>query len=63
MKIRIRPDTGGAQFAMNQTIGAIHVSVVGGITPGRPLQGVLDASRDTAAGSCEDSALFTAKPS
>jgi hypothetical protein len=61
-KIRIRPDTGGAQFSVNQAIGAIHVSIVGGITPGRPLQGLLDASRDTPSGSCEDAALFTASP-
>jgi hypothetical protein len=62
MRIRVRPDTGGAQFSMNQTIGTTRVTIVGGITPGRPLQGILDATRNTATGSCEDSAIFTAAP-
>jgi hypothetical protein len=61
-RIRVRPDTGGAQFALNQTVGSTHLTVVGGITPGKPLQGVLDASRDSPGGVCEDSALFTARP-
>lgn len=34
---------------------------IGPVKP-KPLQGVLDASRDTPAGVCEDSALLTAKP-
>jgi hypothetical protein len=62
MRIRVRPDTGGAQFSMNQTMGPTHVTIVGGITPGKPLQGLLDATRDTPTGACEDSALFTATP-
>jgi hypothetical protein len=61
-KIRVRPDTGGAIFTLNQKFGSIRVTIAGGITPGRPLQGVLDASRDTPGGVCEDSALLTAKP-
>jgi len=60
MRIRVRPDTGGAQFSLNQTVGTTHVTIAGGITPGKPMQGLLDATRDTASGTCEDSALFTA---
>jgi hypothetical protein len=60
-KIRVRPDTGGAMFTVDQKVGSIRVTVAGGITPGRPLQAVLDASRDTASGVCEDSALLTAR--
>ena len=63
VKIRVRPDTGGAQFSLNQTVGTTHVTIAGGITPGKPLQGILDATRDLPSGDiCEDSALFTAKP-
>ena len=61
-KIRVRPDTGGALFTANQKVGPIRVTVAGGITPGKPLQAVLDASRDTPNGICEDSALLTASP-
>jgi hypothetical protein len=61
-RIRVRTDTGGAQFSLSETLGSTHVTVAGGIAPGKPLQGLLDASRDTPAGVCEDSALFTAKP-
>jgi hypothetical protein len=60
--IRVRPDTGGALFSLNQKVGSIRVTVAGGITPGKPLQAVLDASRDTPNGICEDAALLTAKP-
>jgi hypothetical protein len=62
VRIRVRPDTGGAQLALNQKVGSIRVTIAGGITPGRPLQGLLDASRETPSGFCEDSALFTARP-
>jgi hypothetical protein len=63
VKIRVRPDTGGAQFSLNQKIGTMHVTIAGGITPGKPLQGILDATRDLPGGNlCEDSALFTARP-
>jgi hypothetical protein len=61
-RIRVRPDTGGAIFLLNQKVGAIRVTIAGGITPGKPLQAVLDAGRDTPTGVCEDSALLTAKP-
>jgi len=62
-RIRVRPDTGGATFGFNQKVGPIRVTVAGGITPGRPLQGLLDATRDLPGGDvCVDSALFTAKP-
>ena len=63
VKIRVRPDTGGAQFSVNQTVGTMHLTIAGGITPGKPLQGILDATRDLPSGDiCEDSALFTARP-
>lgn len=63
MKIRVRPDTGGAQFSLNQRVGATHVTIAGGITPGKPLQGLLDATRYLPTDAiCTDSALFTAKP-
>jgi hypothetical protein len=61
-KMRVRPGTGGALFAVNQKVGSVRITVAGGITPGKPLQAVLDASRDTPNGICEDSALLTAKP-
>jgi hypothetical protein len=61
-RIKVRPDTGGAIFSLDQKVGSIRVTVAGGITPGKPLQAVLDASRDTPSGVCEDSALLTAKP-
>jgi hypothetical protein len=62
VRIHVRPDTGGAQFAVDQKVGNVRVTIAGGITPGKPLQGLLDASRDTPGGVCEESALFTAKP-
>jgi hypothetical protein len=62
VKIRVRPDTGGAQFTINQKVAEARITIVGGITPGKPLQGLLDATREIPLGICTDSALFTAKP-
>ena len=63
VKIRVRPDTGGAQFSLDQKVGTTRITIAGGITPGKPLQGILDATRDLPSGDiCEDAALFTARP-
>ena len=62
VKIHVRPDTGGAQFTVNQAVGTTRVTIAGGITPGKPLQGLLDVTRDTPGGICTDTALFTAAP-
>ena len=62
-RIRVRPDTGGMQFALNQKVGSTQVTIAGGMPPGKPLQGLLDVTRDLQSGDiCTDTALFTAKP-